>query len=242
MADLQAIVARVRDALASWRDTPNHNPVPAAAAAPGGNRAELASLFARELEAVGGRAIGPIAPEELAGCVVALARERGLKSVALGRGVASDLDNVAQALEAAGIEVMRTRPIAAGPVAQDPAAAAENKPGKNEFKARMALIDGAVAEADCAIASTGTLAVLSDADRPSSLTLLPPVSIVVLRIDRIKPDLAGALEAIGPDAVQAHRLTLITGPSRTADIEKRIVMGVHGPKSLDAIVIWPRDD
>ena len=43
-------------------------------------------------------------------------------------------------------------------------------------------------------------------------------------------------------ALGANRLTLITGPSRTADIEKRIVMGVHGPKSLDVIVVWPRND
>jgi L-lactate dehydrogenase complex protein LldG len=37
-------------------------------------------------------------------------------------------------------------------------------------------------------------------------------------------------------------LTLITGPSRTADIEKRIVLGVHGPKSLHVIVVWPQND
>ena len=83
---------------------------------------------------------------------------------------------------------------------------------------------------------------LSDDGRPSSLTLLPPASIVILRVDRMKPDLASGLAAIGPEALEAHRMTLITGPSRTADIEKRIVMGVHGPKSLDVIVVWPADD
>ncbi len=235
MADLQAIVARVRDALAARSDAHEAAP-PAAASAPVGNRAELASRFARELEAVGGRTIGPIAPHELAGCVVALARERGLMSVAVGQGVGSDLDSAAQALLTAGIGVMRT--LAATPANQGRA----DENGKGEFKDRMARIDGAVAEADCAIASTGTLAVLSDAGRPSALTLLPPASIIVLRIERMAPDLAGALETIGPDAVMAHRLTLITGPSRTADIEKRIVMGVHGPKSLDVILVWPGDD
>jgi len=66
--------------------------------------------------------------------------------------------------------------------------------------------------------------------------------MVVVRVDRIKADLASALTALGGAALESHRLTLITGPSRTADIEKRIVMGVHGPKSLDVIVVWPRDD
>jgi L-lactate dehydrogenase complex protein LldG len=50
------------------------------------------------------------------------------------------------------------------------------------------------------------------------------------------------LAEMGASGVAANRLTLITGPSRTADIEKRIVLGVHGPKSIHVIVVWPRDD
>jgi len=72
--------------------------------------------------------------------------------------------------------------------------------------------------------------------------LLPPSSVITVRVDRIVTDLAAALEALGPETLATHRMTLITGPSRTADIEKRIVLGVHGPKSLDVIVVWPRDD
>ncbi len=73
--------------------------------------------------------------------------------------------------------------------------------------------------------------------RPGSLTLLPPMSVVILRADRIVPDLAALFDKIGPAGVAERRLTLISGPSRTADIEKRIVMGVHGPRELHVIVI-----
>jgi L-lactate dehydrogenase complex protein LldG len=222
MADLQAIVARVRDALTA-RIATNHSPAPTASApvVPQNNRAELVSRFARELEAVAGKMIGPIAPQELPDRIMAIARVRGLKSIAIGKGVASDLDAVANSLRDTGANVLD---------------------GTASIREQVAHADAGIAEADYGIAATGTLAVFSDASRPSALTLLPPASIVVLRVDRMMADLASALAAIGPEVLQAHRLTLITGPSRTADIEKRIVMGVHGPKSLDVVLVWSDDD
>ncbi len=135
---------------------------------------------------------------------------------------------IGEALERADRKIVRTLPVA------DIERAA--------MRARVAGAGLGIAEADFAIASTGTLAVVSTDSRPSSLTLLPPASLVIVRIDRIMPTLADVLAALGPDGVAAHRLTLITGPSRTADIEKRIVLGVHGPKSLHVIIVWPDND
>lgn len=138
-----------------------------------------------------------------------------------------DMGAIGEALERNGQTIVRTVP-----VADDERAA---------MRTRVANADLGIAEADFAIASTGTLAVTSTAWRPSSLTLLPPASLVLVRIDRVVANLAAMLEALGPDGVAANRLTLITGPSRTADIEKRIVLGVHGPKSLHLIVVWPEE-
>jgi L-lactate dehydrogenase complex protein LldG len=228
VADLQAIVARVKNALASSAPAPNHSPPPPPSLQPDGHRAELVSHFARELEAVAARVVGPVTPEQLAERVRAIVRERGVKSIAVGEGVLVDLSQVGKTLSESGIDVIRT--------------ASVDGSTRPELRRQLAHVDAGLAEADYAIASTGTLAVLSDETRPSALTLLPPASMVVVRVDRIKADLASALTALGGAALELHRLTLITGPSRTADIEKRIVMGVHGPKSLDVIVVWPRDD
>ena len=108
---------------------------------------------------------------------------------------------------------------------------------KTELRAKLARCDFAVVEADYAIAATGTLAMIATPERPGSLTLLPPVNVILVSAERILPDLAAALEAIGPAAIASHRLALVTGPSRTADIEKRIVLGVHGPGRVHIILV-----
>jgi len=229
VAELHKIIASVKDALAGARD--NSHPADATAAvpvSPSAHRAELASTFARELEDVGGKFLGIVTPAELTNRIVSLAGEIAAKTVALGKGLALDMEAIGEALERADFRIVRTLPVA------DTERAA--------MRSRVADADLGIAEADYALASTGTLAVVSNARRPGSLTLLPPASLVIVQIDRVMANLAAVMAAMGPAGVAENRLTLITGPSRTADIEKRIVLGVHGPKSLHVIVVWPRDD
>src|SRR5215469_4319230 len=229
MAELHKIIANVKEALGVATPGNAHDAAATAVpVSPSAYRAELTSTFARELEEVGGKFVGILTPAEVSSRIVSLAREIGAKSVAIGRGLASDMDAIGEALERADIRIVRTVAVA------DVERAA--------MRSRVADADLGIAEADFAIASTGTLAVVSAAERPSSLTLLPPASLAIVQIDRVMPNLAEALAALGADGVAANRLTLITGPSRTADIEKRIVLGVHGPKSLHVIVVWPQDD
>jgi L-lactate dehydrogenase complex protein LldG len=99
-----------------------------------------------------------------------------------------------------------------------------------------------VVEADYAIAATGTLVVVATPRRPGSLTLLPPANVILVDAARVLPDIAAVLNALGPAMIQEHRVAFITGPSRTADIEKMIVLGVHGPKDLYAAVVWPGEN
>ena len=105
MADLQAIVARVKNALVSSAPAPSHQAPVAPSLPPDGHRAELVSRFARELEAVGARIIGPVAPEQLADRVGTIVRERGLKSIAMGEGVVVDLSQVSF-LDSRGMAVL----------------------------------------------------------------------------------------------------------------------------------------
>lgn len=222
------MIASVRSALERKpQAAPSHSEAPQQIVpiATGARRAELSSQFARELERVGGHFMGVLTPAEARDQIVALTRELNVKSAALGESVVLDLEPAARALAQTGLTL--TRPQKTNDDS-DRAAARE----------RIANCDLGIVEAHYAIASTGTFAVLGTPGRPNSLTLLPPINLILVDADRILPDLAAAIAALGPEAIATHRLALITGPSRTADIEKMIVLGVHGPKQLYAAAIW----
>ena len=53
------------------------------------------------------------------------------------------------------------------------------------------------------------------------------------------PDLAAALRLIGPELAASSAVTLVTGPSRTADIEQNLIRGVHGPGEVHVVFVQP---
>jgi L-lactate dehydrogenase complex protein LldG len=94
--------------------------------------------------------------------------------------------------------------------------------------------DAALSEASCAIAETGTVVFASGAQQPSSWHFLPGREIVLLPRSRIlaRPEEAFALFRESPPAT----LNLVTGPSRTGDIEQTIERGAHGPRSVHILI------
>ena len=99
-----------------------------------------------------------------------------------------------------------------------------------------------ISGADAAIAESGTLVVMSGAGRGRLASLLPPIHLAILPADHIVRTLPNAfalLEAEWGEGVVRERsnITLITGPSRTADIEQSLTLGVHGPKEIHVVVV-----
>ena len=97
-----------------------------------------------------------------------------------------------------------------------------------------------VSHAECGISETGTLALLSGADNPTTLNFLPENHIVVVQ----RSDIAAHYEEIWPrlrkrfgKGKMPRTVNLITGPSRSADIEQTLLLGAHGPVRLHIIVI-----
>ena len=91
--------------------------------------------------------------------------------------------------------------------------------------------------AHAALADTGSVVVVSGPGRGRIASLLPPTHIAVVRAEHLYPSLAQFLAA-SPQAVDiGANLVVITGPSRTGDIEGTLVLGVHGPGDLHVVLI-----
>jgi L-lactate dehydrogenase complex protein LldG len=99
--------------------------------------------------------------------------------------------------------------------------------------------DVGISSAQCAIAESGTLVLGSDEERNRLVSLIPPIHIVLLHADSLRATLGEALASFEPVAgeMASRAITFITGPSRTADIEQMLVMGVHGPQMLYVVFI-----
>jgi len=220
------VLAAVRAALeqkpASVHDSSASPKLPATPAA---RRTELVLQFAGELERVNGHFMGVMSPGELCEKIVVLTREMKPRSVAVGEAVTLDLEPIVQALERSGIKLVRC--------------GKSNDDERRALREQLARCDLAVVEAHYGIAATGTLVMVATPGRPGSLTLLPPANVILVDAARVLPDMAAVVSALGPGTITEHRVAFITGPSRTADIEKMIVLGVHGPRDLYAAVVWP---
>jgi len=90
----------------------------------------------------------------------------------------------------------------------------------------------------CAIAETGTLVMLAGAETPTATALLADTHIAVVRPERIVAGMEEAFDLIRREQGRLPRaVNLISGPSRTGDIEQTIVLGAHGPFRVHILVL-----
>ena len=179
--------------------------------------------FTAEVTALDGEVIRCKAGElgqKLAGWLYA----KGAHSVLVppGEGLPA---GVRAALEEAGLRLME---------AVLPAA----DPARQERLEALAAADAGVAVAAAGLASTGTAILSGERNQPQTGSLLPPISAVILREADIHRDLESFLGAGGGVFFsQKSILTLMSGPSRTADIEMTLTIGVHGPGTVGVFLV-----
>jgi len=98
-------------------------------------------------------------------------------------------------------------------------------------------VDAGVTGALAGIADTGSLLLHPGAHEPRTLSLVPPVHVAVLMASTLYASLAAALRALAPQADMPTNLLLVSGPSKTADIQQTLAYGAHGPKALAIVLV-----
>lgn len=98
-------------------------------------------------------------------------------------------------------------------------------------------VDAAITDVRSAIAETGSLVLWPDLDQPRLMTLVPPIHFAVVDADQLKNTFHEVIVSEGwvSEGMPTNAL-LISGPSKTADIEQTLAYGVHGPKELVVLV------
>lgn len=93
-----------------------------------------------------------------------------------------------------------------------------------------------ITSAVCGISETGTLMMVSGPKHPTLINFLAETHIVVLATQEIVPSYEDAWDLIRAGCETPRTVNFITGPSRTADIEQRMLLGIHGPRQLHIIL------
>jgi L-lactate dehydrogenase complex protein LldG len=106
-----------------------------------------------------------------------------------------------------------------------------------EFKEELFQIDAAITTTIGAIAETGAIVLWPDKKEPRLMSLVPPVHIAVLEADNIYNSFCEIIQTQDWPGRMPTNALLISGPSKTADIEMTLAFGVHGPKELIVLII-----
>lgn len=177
---------------------------------------ERISQMRSMLEAVRGEVL-VAGPDQWAGVLAARIARGGVKRLLMTRDTAE-----ARALEAALVDIQvlsYDRPIEAW---------------KDEL---FNTIDAGFTVADCAIAATGTLVLKSSPVKPRTLSLVPSLHFALVHAKDIHPRMIDAMTAENWAGGLPTNLVMISGPSKTSDIQQTVAYGAHGPKEFIVMVV-----
>ena len=183
-----------------------------------GSRLLLVETFKEKLASVGGHCIEAHNEQEVVGAltrIISDLQKTPLRARRIALSNAPELERLLTQVEV-DVDVIETSPGAA----------------------ELFEYDIGISTAQAGIAETGTLVLDSGRERHRLVSLVPPVHIAILEMKDICLCLGEALAAVQGNEAQevSPTITLITGPSRTADIELTLAIGVHGPQELYVIV------
>jgi L-lactate dehydrogenase complex protein LldG len=191
----------------------------------GRDAVQLANRFGDELSALGGH-FREVPAANAAAEVLALVRAHDAWEILAWDQSSLPVPGLLEALRAAGVDVL-------------PVDLPRSEPERALALARLETCRVGLTGVDAALADTGTLALRSGPGQPRLASLSVQVHIALLTPSQLWPSWAAwlAAGAAPPTQGASSSLTLITGPSRTGDIEMTLTIGVHGPAVLYALLV-----
>lgn len=206
-----AILASIRSALGRETGTAVPEPPPARLILPQMTREEQVPRFLSALEALNAEAFDAPSPEAAISHVTALLD--GRLAVASNAPLLAELGICSMPGVLSGVMDLAT------------------------LRAECETRPIGITSADYALADTGTLVMLSSLDEARLVSLLPPIHLALVPRDRLLSGLDELFSIVPRPAELSSSMVLITGPSRTADIEQILVRGVHGPGEVHVVLI-----
>ena len=226
--DREAILGRIREALRVPAPRHHERPAPVPAGLPvtapfrewlppvGESEGERIALFGRLSEMLRTEFIECRDAKAAAAHIAALAAEGGWKKLARHSGALSD---------AVALHLPPQLPRMSTDAAYD--------------KLELETCDAGLSECECLVAQTGSVCITGPSSGGRALSVLPPHHIVVAHRHQMLSDLTAAYELLARKYAGGYPsfITFITGPSRTGDIERILVLGAHGPKKLTVLLV-----
>ena len=171
---------------------------------PDSSEAEIEGFFneIKKLSGIGQR----LSPSEIDSALMTLVTEQNIRKATVWDTPHLRQLGVAEILNSLGVELV----------------------SPNADKHNMALCDLGITEADFILPETGTLVLRSSSEKPRAVSLLPRIHLAIVRPEMLRAD----MHQVFAEAKDSNYLVFITGPSRTADIELTVTLGVHGPRNL----------
>ena len=186
---------------------------------------DLGKQFERSLDRVGGQVVRTREAGLLEALLAVLGRE-GVGSVLISERPETEIARVVDGLSGGGLRVVQATVMP------------EEKAPRAKLLDALDQIEAGLTGAEAALAETGSLVLVAGEGRSLLPSLLPRLHIAVLPATRLKGSLLEWLAAGGEARLRGKsQAVVITGPSRTADIEMTLTIGVHGPGKLVVILV-----
>jgi L-lactate dehydrogenase complex protein LldG len=194
------------------------------------SRDNLVEKFRVEFQRVSGEFFRPASDEVAAQYLCELTQSGSVKTVAISAHKICQRLRLEGALKTVAPEVqILTESIDS-----------ESSLERRRLKSSLSHAQLSITGAEYLVAESGTILVISSDQASRQISLLPAIHVVLATPEQIYPNLAEVFQAIQKSSgltLPGSALTLITGPSRTADIEKVLIKGVHGPTRIVTIML-----